>query len=124
MKIAQRFVFYGIGFAIGLAILFFFLGGKRTSCDYGPDARVLKNIRLKDRIYSEESLSYLAAMTLDTSAVSEILRNGDVNFSESNTELEKCKLYSIEGEASDKKLRLKIENCSEVATIKQIELID
>lgn len=123
MKIAQRFVFYGIGFAIGLVILFFFLGGKRTSCDYGPDARVLKNIRLKERVYSEESLNNLKDIQLDSSAVSEILKNGDVDFSESNTDPEKCKVYIVEGKVSEKKIRMKVENCEETATVKTVELI-
>ena len=47
MHIAKRFGFYGFGFVIGLLLLFFFLNGKKAGCDYGPDARTLKNIKIK-----------------------------------------------------------------------------
>ena len=52
MKIVHRFGFYMGGFSIGLGFLIFFLSGKKTSCAYGPDARVLKNIRTKKPQYS------------------------------------------------------------------------
>ena len=53
MKIVHRFGFYMGGFSIGLVFLMFFLSGKKTSCAYGPDARVLKNIQTKRPQYSE-----------------------------------------------------------------------
>ena len=53
MKLVYRFGFFFGGFSIGLVFLMFFLSGKKTSCAYGPDARVLKNIQLKRIQYSE-----------------------------------------------------------------------
>ena len=47
MKLVYRFGFFFGGFSIGLVFLMFFLSGKKTSCAYGPDARVLKNIQIK-----------------------------------------------------------------------------
>ena len=47
MKFIHRLGYYLGGFSIGLIFLAFFLSGKRASCDYGPDARVLKNIGQK-----------------------------------------------------------------------------
>lgn len=121
MKLPQRLLFYGFGFVIGLLLLFFFLGGKKTSCDYGPDARVLKNIRIKERIVSEKARSQLASLQLDTASISSLLRNGDVNFSESNTKVETCKKYVIEGTYKDQNLKVNIENCEERATIINVE---
>ena len=97
MHIAKRFGFYGFGFVIGLLLLFFFLNGKKAGCDYGPDARTLKNIKIKQRVFSTQSLQALKQNNLDTSAVSSLLRFGDVNFGESNTKLDSCKVYVIEG---------------------------
>ena len=93
MRLIQRLGYYGAGFAIGILILFFFLGGKDTSCDYGPNARTLKNIRIKDRVFSEMSLETLSSHQLDTSAISQLLMEGDVLFSESETRLDSCKQY-------------------------------
>ena len=53
MKLVYRFGFFFGGFSIGLVFLMFFLSGKKTSCAYGPDARVLKNIQIKSIRYSE-----------------------------------------------------------------------
>ena len=124
MHLAKRFFFYFSGFAIGIVLLFFFVGGSGASCeyDYGPNARTLKNIRLKDRTYSLEVLAALENHQLDTSDVSNILKNGDVLFSESNTELDSCKIYVIEGEIKDKLLKMTIENCETKATVQSTKI--
>jgi len=123
MRIRQRFVFYGIGFIIGLILLFFFLGGKRTSCDYGPNSRVLKNIRIKERVFSETTLQQLANHELDTSSISTLLRKGNVLFGESTRGLDSCKVYVIEGTSMKKELKMTVKNCDSIATVQQLEVI-
>ena len=122
MHIAKRFGFYGFGFIIGLLLLFFFLNGKKAGCDYGPDARTLKNIKIKQRVFSAQSLQDLKQNNLDTSAVSSLLRFGDVNFGESNTKLDSCKVYVIEGFVKNTNLKMKVQNCDKTATITSIIL--
>ena len=122
MHIAKRFGFYGFGFVIGLLLLFFFLNGKKAGCDYGPDARTLKNIKIKQRVFSTQSLQDLKQNNLDTSAVSSLLRFGDVNFGESNTKLDSCKVYVIEGFVKNTSLKMKVQNCDKTATITSIIL--
>ncbi|TXK79419.1 DUF4258 domain-containing protein [Mesonia sp. K4-1] len=120
MKLAARLAYYSVGFFIGIMILMFFLSGKKTSCDYGPDARVLKNIRIKNKTYEPSVLLFLKENQLDTSVVRNILNSGDVDFSNSNTKLDSCKIYAVEGEVNNKNLTLRIENCENQATIQQI----
>ncbi|MEW7276977.1 hypothetical protein ABW636_00085 [Aquimarina sp. 2201CG1-2-11] len=122
MKLAQRLLYYLGGFGIGLILLFFFLGGKKTSCDYGPDARVLKSIRIKKRIFSEDARSTMQIHQIDTADISSILKKGDVNFSKSNTELDSCKIYFIEGLFKEKSIDLLIENCDTEAKINSIKI--
>ena len=122
MHIAKRFGFYGFGFIIGLLLLFFFLNGKKAGCDYGPDARTLKNIKIKQRVFSKQSLQDLKQNNLDTSAVSSLLRFGDVNFGESNTKLDSCKVYVIEGYVKNANLKMKVQNCDKTATVTSIIL--
>ena len=57
MSILKRFAFYFGGFALGLVLLYFFIGGSGASCeyDYGPNSRTLKNIRLKERVFTNEA---------------------------------------------------------------------
>lgn len=122
MNIAKRFGFYGFGFIIGLVLLFFFLNGKKAGCDYGPDARTLKNIKIKQRLFSTQSLQDLKENNLDTATVSSLLKLGDVNFGESNTKLDSCKVYVIEGSVKKIKLKMSVQNCEKTATITSIAI--
>jgi len=122
LSLFKRFLYYFGGFSIGLVILFFFLGGKKASCDYGPSARTLKNIRTKNRIISPEVLTQLRNKGLDTSSISKILRDGDVLFSESNTKLDSCKIYIVEGEIEKVIIKLTIENCEKRASINAVSM--
>lgn len=117
MKLTYRLIYFSGGFLIGIALLFFILSGKKTSCAYGPQSRTLKNIKLKQRAFSEETLSVLHENQMDTAAVSTLLEDGDVLFSESNTKLDSCKIYVIEGMISEKNLKITVENCEKTATV-------
>ena len=121
MKLIQRVAYYGAGFIVGIIILFFFLGGKKTSCDYGFDSRTLKNIRSKKLIYTAASEQAMQTFKLDTAAIHNILRNGDVDFSETDRSLDSCKVYLIDGVVSDKDIQLRIKNCNIKATILDIK---
>ena len=120
MKFIHRLGYYLGGFAIGLIILAFFLSGKRTTCAYGPDARVLKNIRIKDRAYSNEALAEMQRSQIDTASINRVLRKGDVDFSRSNTDLDSCKIYMITGKSEIGELEMLFENCDSVATLQKI----
>ena len=122
MKFIHRLSYYMGGFALGLVILAFFLSGKKTSCDYTPDARVLKNIRIKERAYSPDALTSMRLHNIDSAQISLILRDGDVNFSRSNTDKESCKTYWITGSTSDKNLELLFENCDSLATMQELRV--
>ena len=91
MKFIHRLGYYLGGFSIGLIILAFFLSGKKTSCDYSPEARVLKNLRIKERTYSEEALDQLRQHQIDTAQISTILNTGDVDFGRSDRDRKPCK---------------------------------
>lgn len=117
MRLRYRLVYFSGGFIMGLLILFFILSGKKTSCAYGLDARTLKNIRLKERAFSDKSIEFLRENNIDTSAVTALLKDGDVVFSESNTKLDSCKQYVITGKFEEKNLKVRIANCEKVATV-------
>ncbi len=124
MKLAQRLFYYLGGFAIGLILLFFFLGGKKTSCDYSPTARVLKNLRVKERKFSEKALIAMKTYQLDTAVISALLTKGSVDFSKSNTKLDSCKTYHIEGEIDTDIINLLVENCDSIAKIKTVKIVN
>ncbi|WP_423818863.1 hypothetical protein V5739_15090 [Salinimicrobium sp. TIG7-5_MAKvit] len=120
MKFIHRLGYYLGGFAIGLIILAFFLSGKKTSCAYGPDARVLKNIRIKERAYSQEAISEIERLQIDTASITRVLHKGDVDFSRSNTDPDSCKVYMVTGDSDSGELEMLFENCDSLATLQKI----
>ncbi|MDP5157144.1 MAG: hypothetical protein NWQ07_01035 [Flaviramulus sp.] len=117
MKLIQRIGYYLGGFSIGLIILAFFLNGKKTSCSYGPEARVLKNINSKKIIYNQKISFYLKNKTIDSSEIKYVLKKGSIDFSESNSRQKPCGVYNIEANVNEKEIILFIENCDSIATI-------
>ena len=120
MKFIHRLGYYLGGFSIGLILLAFFLQGKKTSCDYGPNARTTKNIANKKKHYSGEAQLIMQKHQLDTLTVSNIIRYGNVDFSNSDTKSERCKVYLIENTYKDQEVILSVENCDSIATVKTI----
>ena len=109
---------------MGIIILMFFLGGKKTSCDYSPNARTLKNIRIKERSFSAEAIKFFEVNKIDTSSVSAILEDGNVDFGKSKTKQEPCKIYFISGEIETRTLELQIENCEKTAKVQRVEILE
>ena len=124
MNLLKRFGFFSIGLIAGIIILLFFLGGKRASCDYSPTARTLKNIKIKDRVYTDEAYRFFESNNIDTTVVNTILEDGSVNFGKSQTGKEPCNIYFVSGKIDSKKLELQIENCEKTATIQRVEFLN
>jgi len=122
MTLLQRIGYYLGGFSIGLIILAFFLNGKKVSCDYGPEARVLKNINTKKILFSEEIITDLSTKKIDSTTISYLLKKGDVNFSKSTPRETPCGIYAIEGEYKDKEMLMNVQNCDSIATILNVSL--
>lgn len=122
MTLLQRFGYYLGGFSIGLIILAFFLNGKKVSCSYGPDARVLKNINSKTIVYSDNIQLFMLKHHIDTSIVNHVLKKGDINFSTSDVKKEPCSIYNIEKDYNEKELVLSVENCDSIATLLNLSI--
>lgn len=117
MNFIRRLAYFLGGFGIGIILLFFILNKKGTSCDYGMQGRTLKNIRIKDRAFSESSLAFFKENNIDTTTVDDLLVRGKVIFKESNTKLDSCKQYVIQGEVSERIIQVRIANCDDLATV-------
>ncbi len=121
MKLIHRIGYYLGGFTIGIVILIFFLSGKKTSCDYGPNARVLKNIRSKHKIYTPEAEKQMKTFQLDSIFIDQTLQTGDVLFSESETSLDSCNVYLVESKKDKKTFTTSFRNCDSLVTILTIK---
>lgn len=123
MKLIHRIGYFSVGLFMGIVILIFFLSGKKTSCNYLPNARVLMNLRSKDRLFSEESLKFFNENQLDTSIVADFFQDGDIDFGKSKTHTEPCKTYYISRKTDSRELELKVRNCDSLATIQEAQFL-
>lgn len=121
MTFKQRLPFFLGGLTIGIIVVVFFLGKKETTFDYLPNARVLKNIRIKHRIFSDESLEKINSKQIDTAQISQILKNGNVDIS-NKIKIDSCTQYSIKGKKELKNIELTVTNCETTALIKHINI--
>ena len=123
MTFKQRLPFFLGGLTIGIIIVVFVFGKKNTTFDYGPNARVLKNIRIKERVFSEKALTILnTSSEIDTANISEILRKGNVDLS-NKIKLDSCLYkYNIQGKQDLKNITLTVTNCETMAIIEDIKI--
>jgi len=118
----RRFALYGFGFAIGIVLVFFFLGGKNASCNWMPNDRMLKIIRGKQINYSDNVLNQISNATIDSLDINLILENGDIDFSKSQTKNNPCRKYLINGNKEQKDMALTVKICDSLATIENVVL--
>ena len=122
MTFKQRLPFFLVGLIIGTIIVIFIWGKKNTTFDYGPNARVLKNINSKERIFSEKVLTILNTKLIDTAKISQILKNGNVDLP-NKIKLDSCLYkYNIKGKQELKNITLTITNCETMAIIEDINI--
>ncbi len=124
MTFVRRLVFYLSGFAIGLVLLMFFLGGKNASCDYGPNARVLKNMHNKPAIFESSFRQEIDGQNIDSVHVSQLLRSGDVIFSKSEPRRKPCGRYLIEGTVNTRTIAVTVKNCDSLVRFLRVEKLE
>ena len=112
MKLSSRLIYFMGGFLIGICILIFIWDKKNTKFPYMPDARVINDVNSKNVHYSNKLHTAFAKNIITASQIQDILKNGNVNFSKSNTKLDSCKIYVIEKILSTKNYSISLENCT------------
>jgi hypothetical protein len=118
-----RFTLYGFGFAIGLVLVFFFLGGKNASCNWMPNDRILNIIAQKKIRFADEVKETMVSSNIDSLDVMQILINGEIDFSKSIVKNEPCRNYWIEGKTVQKELVITVELCDSLALVKTLKRI-
>ena len=121
MTFKQRLPYFLGGLTIGIIIVVFFLGKKDTSFDYGPNARLLKNIQTKQLLYSNTVESQLTTKEIDTTTIAAILKNGDADMW-NKVKQDSCIVYAISGKKELKNITITVKNCDSTATIEKVSL--
>ena len=121
MKFIHRFAYYFIGLIMGMFFVAMVFSGKDTRCNYFPNARVLNDLKNKAFNYSDKASQILAESWIDTIDIKNTLKFGDIDFDQSNVEVEKGKLYVIEGKTlKNQEITLKVINYSDKAVLQDI----
>jgi len=115
----KRFALYGFGFTIGIILVFFFLGGKKASCNWLPNDRMLQIIRSKQIQYSNDVQEQIKTAVLDSLAINNILVNGNIDFSESQVKNDPCRIYLINGSKQEENIALTVQVCDSIAIIEK-----
>lgn len=118
----KRFGLFGFGFAIGIALVFFFLGGKNSSCNWMPNARMLEIIRSKQISYSHQVQARIDDSTIDSTDINNILLDGDIDFSKSQVKNNPCRNYLINGELRNQDVSIRVIICDSLATIEDFKI--
>lgn len=84
MTFLKRLRYYIIGFGIGIVMSVILFG--QRGCDWTPANRVLKQIATSQILISDSVKCVMAANNIKEDDIFQMLNNGDVLFSESNTQ--------------------------------------
>jgi hypothetical protein len=116
----KRIGYYLVGLSIGCVGVYFFWQKKKATFDYGMDARTLKTIRIKKRLFSDDAKNAMDKFDIDTLNISTILYTGDVDFGKSNPRQKPCAEYYITGSKELENVSLLVKRCDSTATIEKV----
>ena len=118
----SRFALYGFGFFIGLVLVFFFLGGKKASCNWLPNDRILNIIAQKKISFGDLVKESIASGEADSLEIMQVLQHGDIDFSKSRVKNEPCRNYLIAQDQDQKELIVTVEVCDSVAIVQTLSI--
>ncbi|KGL63335.1 DUF4258 domain-containing protein [Polaribacter sp. Hel1_85] len=116
----KRIGYYLVGLSIGCIGVYFFWQKKKATFDYGMDARTLKSIRIKERLFSDDAKNAMYKFDIDTLKISTILYNGDVDFGKGKPRQKPCAEYYITGKKELENVSLLVKRCDSTATIEKV----
>ena len=118
--LVKRIFYYLIGVSLGSIGVYFFWQKKNATFDYGMDARTLKTIRIKKRLFSEDAKTAMRKFDIDTLKIATILNTGDVDFGKGNPRQTPFAEYYITGDKELENISLLVKRCDSSATIEKI----
>jgi len=108
MSFFKRLTYYSFGFLIGTIILSFIFSGKKTTCNYSPNDRVIADISKKSL---KGNFKINETDLIDSTRFFKFIKSAKVNFSQSDTKVDSCKIYTLSGYENGINKNLKLKNC-------------
>ena len=108
MVFSKKIRFFSLGLLLGTFFLITLLNGKKLSCNYGPESRVINNLKQKKWIFDDDSEG------LDSLELADFLKSSKVVFGKSKIRRDSCKIYYLKGIDQFKKIIINAENCSKI----------
>ncbi|MFM7301025.1 MAG: hypothetical protein ACKO1R_07790 [Crocinitomicaceae bacterium] len=115
-NLIRRLKYSGIGFALGLIIVFFFFGNR--GCNWGPESRVKTAIKDRVLVVNQANELELQKKGVSIDELRQLIEDSDIDFSASKKE-EALKVYYFENEKFDFVVSLPYESY-----IAEISLLD
>jgi hypothetical protein len=116
----KRIGYFLVGVSISSVGVYFFWQKKKATFDYGMDARTLKTIRIKKRVFSDDAKRVMLNSDIDSTKISNILYTGDVDFGKSKPRQKPCAEYYITGNDELENVSLYVSRCDSISTIEKI----
>ncbi|MAW08694.1 MAG: hypothetical protein CMC23_00560 [Flavobacteriaceae bacterium] len=112
MDFSKKIKLFSFGLLLGTFFLITFLNGKKVSCNYGPESRVINNLKQKKWIFENEKIA------LDSFNIIKFLENSKVDFNKSNTKKDSCRVYYLMGVRRYEEIIINAVNCSKIVKAK------
>ena len=112
MDFSKKIKLYSLGLFLGTFFLITFLNGKKVSCNYGPESRVINNLQQKKWIFENKKKG------LDSLDIINFLENSKVDFNKSNTKKDSCRVYYLKGVGRYREITINAVNCSKIVKAK------
>ncbi|MEK6614807.1 MAG: DUF4258 domain-containing protein, partial [Bacteroidota bacterium] len=124
MTTPKRIRLYLYGFLIGCVMVYFVLFRGRNRSYWLPENRVKEQLMKGNLVFTRHAQCRMKCRAITEDEVREILKNGNVNFSESHPHDTPCPSYALDGTTSDKQnVRIVFASCDTIST-KVVTAID
>lgn len=97
MKTSHRIRVYAVGLLLGCVLVYFTLIKGKNRGYWLPENRVKEQVQKSKITFSEHAKCIMTCKGISEEETKNVLKNGDVNFRESDTHRKPCPAYVFEG---------------------------
>ena len=115
---ANRILFYLIGFTIGAVFIYFLLIRGKSFNFWIPGERVKTEIIERKPVISDKAICQLICLNLNKDSIASIIKKSEVNFDKSKVREKPCKYYLLE--ISGEKIQMYFALCDTIVVLNSV----